>query len=166
MSQFLISCAKRGSNVHWLFQQLKNGSAWSNYSGRSDPWKGKGQPFCRHDARRHQTIGVLQRSLRHYYYYCYSRKVSREIFVLNFFREPIIMPLKTALSHIKLCIRKKGRKSLNLVFSFFFVKQDKVSKCIHDKLMILLRISKFVLNLIYQINNIYKHIKIEKLFKN
>lgn len=80
MSQFLISCAKRETNVHWLFQQLKNGSAWSNYSGHSDPWKGKGQqhhlptPFYRRDARRHWTVVVPQRTLRHCYYY--SRKVS------------------------------------------------------------------------------------------
>ncbi|XP_025266138.1 uncharacterized protein LOC112638500 [Camponotus floridanus] len=57
-----------------LLKQLKNGSAWSNYSGHSDPWKGKGQPFCRQDARPHRTVGVLQRPLRHYYYYYYSRK--------------------------------------------------------------------------------------------
>lgn len=84
MSQFLISCAKRGSNVRWLFQQLKNGSAWSNCSGHSDPWKGKGQqhrlptPFCRRDARRHRIVVVPQRPQRHYYYYYYSRKVSWE----------------------------------------------------------------------------------------
>ncbi|XP_070151942.1 uncharacterized protein [Polyergus mexicanus] len=62
-----------------LLKQLKNGSAWSNYSGHSDPWKGKGQqrriptPFCRRDARRHWTVVVPRRALRHHYYY-YSRK--------------------------------------------------------------------------------------------
>ncbi|XP_029170691.1 uncharacterized protein LOC114940272 isoform X2 [Nylanderia fulva] len=56
--------------------KLKNGSAWSNYSGHSDPWKGKGQqhrlptPFCRR--RRHWIVVVVpQRTPRHYYY---SRK--------------------------------------------------------------------------------------------
>lgn len=82
MSLFLISCIKRGSNVYWLFQQLKSGSAWSSYSGHRDPWKGKGQqhplptPFCRRDARRRQTVVVPQRLLRHYYY---SRKVSGNV---------------------------------------------------------------------------------------
>ncbi|XP_050446427.1 uncharacterized protein LOC126849014 [Cataglyphis hispanica] len=61
-----------------LLKQLTNGSAWSNYSGHSDPCKGKGQqhhlptPFYRRDARRHWTVVVPQRTLRHYYYY--SRK--------------------------------------------------------------------------------------------
>ncbi|KAL6440463.1 hypothetical protein ACFW04_003173 [Cataglyphis niger] len=60
--------------------KLTNGSAWSNYLGHSDPWKGKGQqhhlptPFYRRDARRHWTVVVPQRALRHYYYY--SRKVT------------------------------------------------------------------------------------------
>jgi len=81
MFLFFISCVKRESNV-WLFQQLKNGSAWSSYPGHRDPWKGKGQkrplptPFCRHDARRYWIIVAPQRPLRHYYY---SRKVSQNV---------------------------------------------------------------------------------------
>ncbi|XP_011870683.1 PREDICTED: uncharacterized protein LOC105563588 isoform X2 [Vollenhovia emeryi] len=81
MSLLSVSCAKRESNV-WLFQQLKNETAWSSYPGHGDPWKGKGQkrplptPFCRRrrrrrDARRRWTVVAPQRPLRHYYY---SRK--------------------------------------------------------------------------------------------
>ncbi|XP_029663356.1 uncharacterized protein LOC115235597 isoform X2 [Formica exsecta] len=73
-----------------LLKQLKNGSAWSNYSGHSDPWKGKGQqhrlptPFCRRDARRHWTVVVPQRPLRHYY--CYSRKITRISCTVSYLR--------------------------------------------------------------------------------
>ncbi|XP_072753490.1 uncharacterized protein [Anoplolepis gracilipes] len=62
-----------------LLKQLKNGSAWSNYSGHSNPWKGKGQqqhrlptPFCHRDARRRWIVVVSPRTPRHYCYY--SRK--------------------------------------------------------------------------------------------
>lgn len=83
MFLFSVSCAKRVSNVYWLFQQLKNRSAWSSYPGHKDPWKGKGQqhpllkPFCRRDARRYRIVVDSQRPLRHCYYY--SRKVSEEM---------------------------------------------------------------------------------------
>ena len=72
-------------NVHWMFQQLENETAWTSRSGRGNPWKGKGQrhplprPCNRRDARRRCTVVASQPSHRP----CrFSRKVSR--FLISF----------------------------------------------------------------------------------
>ncbi|XP_046145778.1 homeobox protein abdominal-B-like isoform X2 [Osmia bicornis bicornis] len=64
-------------NVHWMFQQLKNETAWTSRSGRGNPWKGKGQrhplptPCYRRDARRRCYVVAPQPPLQPCYF---SRK--------------------------------------------------------------------------------------------
>ncbi|XP_031364275.1 uncharacterized protein LOC116185015 [Apis dorsata] len=62
-------------NVHWMFQQLENETAWTSRSPRGNPWKGKGHPLprpCkRRDARR-RRCNVVDPPLRP------SRRLSRK----------------------------------------------------------------------------------------
>ena len=73
-------------NVHWMFQQLENETAWTSRSDRGNPWKGKGQrhplpwPCNTRNSRRRCTVVGSQRSSRP----CLSRKVSRFLISLRF----------------------------------------------------------------------------------
>nr|XP_012154367.1 PREDICTED: homeobox protein Hox-D9a [Megachile rotundata] len=60
--------------VHWMFQQVENGTAWTSREGRENPWKGKGHPLpppCyRRDTPRRCYAVATQPPLRP----CFSRK--------------------------------------------------------------------------------------------
>lgn len=92
--------------VHWMFQQLKNETAWTSRSGRGNPWKGKGQrhplpaPCNRRDARRRCTVVSSHRSLPPYRL---SRKVSTFFQLLSYATFLMAGP---ALDHPDLCDKK------------------------------------------------------------